>query len=227
MNKRIVRAMRILCWSLIFLAVGLIVAVWSLSDRVDDLETQRDIYKSRFEYWSQRAIDDEEKIDTLISEQEVSVKPVSADLENCLGIITIERKSDKAVDKADDTANGTSNSTANDAADTGSEHADWTYAGEFLCTAYCCERYEHICGEGTGITASGAVVTAGTTVAADISKFPFGTVLYIEGVGYRTVQDKGSAIKGNHLDVAVDTHSNALSWSGYGNHKVWVVSSPA
>jgi len=222
MKSKIIRVMRILCWLLMFLAVGLIVAVWNLSDRINDLETQRDIYKSRFEYWYQRAIDDEEKIDTLISEQESSVKPVSTDLENCLGIITIERKpeaSDEASDKTDDTAD--------DTAGTGSGRAGWTYAGEFLCTAYCCEKYKHICGEGAGITASGAVVTAGTTVAADTSKFPFGTVLYIEDIGYRTVQDKGSAIKGNHLDVAVDTHSNALSWSGYGKHNVWIVNSPA
>ena len=30
------------------------------------------------------------------------------------------------------------------------------YAGEFSCTAYCSEKYEHICGTGDGITASGA-----------------------------------------------------------------------
>ena len=33
------------------------------------------------------------------------------------------------------------------------------YAGKFLCTAYCTEEYPHICGEGHGITASGAPVT--------------------------------------------------------------------
>ena len=57
------------------------------------------------------------------------------------------------------------------------------YAGEFGCTAYCSEKYEHICGTGDGITASGAPVQAGVTVAADPNIFPFGTALYIEGVG--------------------------------------------
>ena len=62
------------------------------------------------------------------------------------------------------------------------------------------------------------------TVAADQSIFPFGTVLYIEGVGVRVVQDKGSGIQGKHLDVAVSgTHEDALAWSGYGKHKVWVM----
>ena len=93
----------------------------------------------------------------------------------------------------------------------------------FFCTAYCTEQYEHICGEGHGITASGQPIQAGVTVAADQSIFPYGTVLYIDGIGIRIVQDKGSAIQENHLDVAVDTHENAKKWSGYGNHRVWIV----
>lgn len=97
------------------------------------------------------------------------------------------------------------------------------YVGEYMCTAYCCEKYKHICGTGDGITASGVEVTPGVTVAADTSVFPFGTVLYIEGVGERVVQDIGGAIKGNRLDVAIDTHENALRWSGYGEHAVYVV----
>lgn len=97
------------------------------------------------------------------------------------------------------------------------------YAGEFGCTAYCSEKYEHICGTGDGITASGAPVQAGVTVAADPNIFPFGTVLYIEGVGVRYVQDTGAAIQGNKLDVAVDTHENALAWTGYGTHRVWII----
>ena len=49
-------------------------------------------------------------------------------------------------------------------------------------------------------------------------------MLYIEGIGVRVVQDKGSGIQGKHLDVAVSgTHEDALAWSGYGKHKVWVI----
>ena len=57
------------------------------------------------------------------------------------------------------------------------------YAGEFQCTAYCTEKYQHICGEGHGITASGQPIQADVTVAADQALLPYGTVLYIEGVG--------------------------------------------
>ncbi|WP_308562275.1 3D domain-containing protein [uncultured Faecalibacterium sp.] len=90
-----------------------------------------------------------------------------------------------------------------------------TYAGAFSCTAYCSEEYAHICG---------AKVQPGVTVAADTSVLPYGTVVYIEGVGLRVVQDTGGAVKGNKLDVAVNTHAEALSWSGWGSRRVWIIS---
>ena len=81
---------------------------------------------------------------------------------------------------------------------------------------------------GTGITASGAPVEADVTVAADPDVFPFGTVLYIEDVGVRIVQDKGAGIQGKHLDVAVSgSHEDARSWEGYGTHRVWIIQEAA
>ncbi len=99
------------------------------------------------------------------------------------------------------------------------------YAGEFHNTAYCCEVYPHICG-GNGITASGTIPTPGLTCAADWEVFPPGTWLYIEDVGIRRVEDSGSAIIGKCLDIAVDTHRNALAWGGFGTHSVWVLAWP-
>lgn len=110
-----------------------------------------------------------------------------------------------------------------EAAKTGPAGLEVVYLGEFNCTAYCSEQYEHICGTGDGITASGAPVQAGVTVAADPDIFPLGSAVYIEGVGLRYIQDTGSAVKGKALDVAVDTHSEALTWSGYGTHRVWLL----
>lgn len=62
------------------------------------------------------------------------------------------------------------------------------------------------------------------TVAADPDVFPFGTVLYIEDVGVRIVQDTGADIQGKRLDVAVSgSHADALHWDGYGQHRVWII----
>ena len=104
------------------------------------------------------------------------------------------------------------------------EYANFEYAGEFTLTAYCTEKYEHICGGGHGITASGQPVQAGLTVAVgDTDKFPYGTILYIEGVGVRIVQDTGAGLHDNQIDLAVDTHADALNWGRQYNHKVYVV----
>lgn len=96
------------------------------------------------------------------------------------------------------------------------------YSGTYHATAYCAEAYPHICG-GNGVTASGTVPTPGLTVAADWDRLEPGTWLFIEGVGIRRVEDSGSAILGKRLDVNVDTHQNALAWSGFGKHRVWVL----
>ena len=94
--------------------------------------------------------------------------------------------------------------------------------GEYLCTAYCAEEYSHICG-GNGVTASGTKPDPGITAAADWDVLPAGSVIYIEGIGIRVIEDTGSAIKGQSLDVLVETHAEAESWVGYGMHQVWLL----
>ena len=78
----------------------------------------------------------------------------------------------------------------------------------YKITAYCpCSK---CCGKTTGMTASGTKATAGRTVAAS-SKFAFGTKLNIGGHIY-TVEDRGGAVKGNKIDIFVNTHAEALAW---------------
>ncbi len=59
------------------------------------------------------------------------------------------------------------------------------------------------------ITASGAQVVPGVTVAAGPS-IPFGTRMFIDGHGWRTVQDRGSRITDRHIDIAVSSRQEAL-----------------
>lgn len=60
-----------------------------------------------------------------------------------------------------------------------------------------------------GITASGARVQEGRTIAVDPSVIPIGWWVYIEGIGFRRAEDKGSAIKGNKIDVYFDSNKIA------------------
>ena len=62
-----------------------------------------------------------------------------------------------------------------------------------------------------GKTASGKKAKVGT-IAADTSKYPLGTVMYIPGYGYGTVEDRGGAIKGDHIDLFFKSHKAALKW---------------
>lgn len=59
-------------------------------------------------------------------------------------------------------------------------------------------------------TASGAIAEEGVTIAADWSVYSPGTILYIEGIGERTVQDRGGAISGQKIDVFFNSHEDAL-----------------
>ena len=84
-----------------------------------------------------------------------------------------------------------------------------TSLGVYKVTAYCpCSK---CCGSWqNGITAWGTTARAGRTIAAP-SNFPFGTKLKINGKTY-TVEDRGGAIKGNRIDLYVNSHSEAMAW---------------
>lgn len=103
-----------------------------------------------------------------------------------------------------------------------SNEYEFVYLGEYKLTHYCTEKREHICGTGAGITATGTQVTSGRTIAVDPSVIPYGTEMYIEGYGWRIAEDCGGSVKGNHIDIAVEAHSQALSMgTSYGG--VWIL----
>ena len=86
---------------------------------------------------------------------------------------------------------------------------------EAVATAYCpceicCGKWALNRPDGIVYTASGAIAEEGVTIAADWSVYSPGTILYIEGIGERTVQDRGGAISGQKLDVFFNNHEDAL-----------------
>lgn len=95
------------------------------------------------------------------------------------------------------------------------------YIGDYKITHYCNEPYAHICGYGKRTTATGTTTEVGRTVAVDPNVIPYGTQMYIEGYGWRIAEDCGGAVKGNHIDVLVDYHDEALSM-GVPIKGVWI-----
>lgn len=89
-----------------------------------------------------------------------------------------------------------------------------TSAGSLIMTAT--GYYKYV--TGTGITATGRKATKGV-VAVDPRVIPLGTKLFVEGYGYAIAADKGSAIKGNRIDLCFDTYQEAKR---YGRRKVTV-----
>lgn len=61
------------------------------------------------------------------------------------------------------------------------------------------------------ITASGKRTTPGVTISAS-PEIPFGTWVWLEGLGWRRVDDRGSRIKGNRIDICFATRQEALKW---------------
>ena len=71
------------------------------------------------------------------------------------------------------------------------------------------------------ITATGTTCTAGRTIAADPQVIPYGTEVYISGIGWRVVEDRGGAIKGKKIDVYVDSTKD-IPAAGRESRRVWI-----
>jgi uncharacterized protein YabE (DUF348 family) len=84
----------------------------------------------------------------------------------------------------------------------GGEEIRYSEVREMVASAYTHTGYN---------TASGVYPHYGV-VAVDTSNIPMGTRMYVEGYGYATARDRGSAIKGNRIDLFFETRSEALSW---------------
>jgi len=84
------------------------------------------------------------------------------------------------------------------------------YAGRYYITGY--DTCARCCGKTDGITASGAAAAVGRTVA--MNGVPFGTRLYIEGIGERVVEDRGG-MSAQTIDVLCADHPACYAITGW------------
>ena len=81
-------------------------------------------------------------------------------------------------------------------------------------TFYCNEKYQHICGTGDGIAYDGTPALAWATCAVDPDVIPLGSTILVDlgdGEGLRYFRANDTGVKGDHIDICVPTHAEALS----------------
>lgn len=95
----------------------------------------------------------------------------------------------------------------------------WESIGEWKITGY--DACAECCGWTTGITASGTQATVGRTIA--VRGYPFGTHIYIDGLGEYIVEDRcgGEGI----IDVFCNNHSECYSITG--KYQCWIMKGEA
>ena len=93
----------------------------------------------------------------------------------------------------------------------------WERLGKWKLSFYCpC----HTCSGNWGHrTSSGATCVEGVTAACAI--LPPGTVVKIDGYGERVIQDTGSGVRGQHLDIFMESHRQCLN-HGIRYREVWI-----
>lgn len=94
-----------------------------------------------------------------------------------------------------------------------------TYLGNYYITGYS-PWCGHCCGKAVpdAITASGVVAEVGRTIAM-CKDFAFGTKIYIDGLGYYVVEDRG--VGKGCIDVACNNHSECYAITGH--YDVYIV----
>lgn len=89
------------------------------------------------------------------------------------------------------------------------EEDNLEYLGTFKITHYA-PGYESN-GAWGNATAWAGNITPGVTIAVDKRVISPLSWVYVDGYGYRRAEDCGGGVKGNHIDMAVPTHSMAMS----------------
>lgn len=75
-----------------------------------------------------------------------------------------------------------------------------------------------------GVTYSGSNALEGRTIAVDPRVIPIGATVFIDGIGVRTAEDVGSAIRGSRIDIFMNDLGEARQFGIKKNVLVYVLS---
>lgn len=87
----------------------------------------------------------------------------------------------------------------------------WEVGKKFTVNASAYTAAADECGKSDGITASGLKVAENRTLACP-KEFPFGAKIRIAGMGEYRCEDRGGAIKGNKVDIYMETKQEAFAF---------------
>ena len=91
------------------------------------------------------------------------------------------------------------------------------YEMEVVATAYW--THDPVDASGHGIAFDGTPAVAYKTIAVDPKVIPLQSMVYVPSFGWLRANDTGNAIKGNIIDIAMDSREAAFKW---GRRKVLV-----
>lgn len=80
------------------------------------------------------------------------------------------------------------------------------YILHVVATAY----WTHVGGH--GIAYDGNPAVAYHTLAVDPNVIPLGSKVHVPGIGWMLAHDTGGAIKGNRIDIAMESNRAAIEW---------------
>jgi 3D (Asp-Asp-Asp) domain-containing protein/LysM repeat protein len=160
--------------------------------------------------------------DTIHPGQEFVIKPAANKVE-AASVGPAQKSGQAAQAEQSEPAEQTKPVEQSEPADSNNESQDQAESGKEISVS--ATAYTADCQGCSGTTATGVDLKANPdakVIAVDPSVIPLGSKVYVEGYGYATAADTGSAIKGNRVDIFVPNEQDAVNW-GVKNIKVKIL----
>ncbi|MFC4558184.1 LysM peptidoglycan-binding domain-containing protein [Virgibacillus kekensis] len=150
--------------------------------------------------------------DLIVTGQELDIRGANIQQDNSATVTTLSTESSSNVNTSNENSSseGSDIVVQTDAQSNNSQEDPEGKTVTVTATAYTAD-----CAGCSGVTYTGVDLNANPNakvIAVDPDVIPLGSKVYVEGYGYATAADIGSAIQGNKIDVHLPTKADAYSW---------------